>query len=88
MSKLQWYKAYAKGISISGPCVFDAPNFEKVEGAYCFGPVRQCACSKKSGFLNFIMGFLIKLTDPYFLIVRIISLCGVMPLLKGQNEIL
>ena len=68
---------------------FYAPNFEKFEGAYCFGPDRQCVCSKKnkSGFLNFIMVFLIKITDQYLLIFRTISLCGVMPLLKGQNEI-
>ena len=28
-----------------------------------------------------------KITDPYF-VIWIISLCGVMPLLKGHNEIL
>ena len=44
------------------PCY--APNFGKVEGAYCFGLVRL-----------------------FFFKVWIISLCGVMPLLKGHNDI-
>ena len=45
---------------------FMPPNFEKVEGAYCFGLVHAslhlCVCSKFSQIqlCNFIYGFLIK----------------------------
>ena len=39
--------------------LFYAPNFGKVEGAYCFGLVRPNT-KLKIGFLNFIDVFLIK----------------------------
>ena len=41
------------------------------------------------GFWNLMYGFLMKnIADPYFFLVRVISLSGVMPLWKHQNEIL
>ena len=46
---------------------FYAPNFEKVEKAYCFGLERPSVQKISKGFLNFIGGFLIK-TDPYFVL--------------------
>ena len=47
--------------TISHYCTFYTPNFEKVEGAYCFGLVRPSVRTKiKLGFLNFIDRFPIK----------------------------
>ena len=39
-----WSAVCDCGISWSYSLAFYARNFEKVEGAYCFGVVRVCAC--------------------------------------------
>ena len=52
-----------------------APNFGKVEGAYCFRLVCVCVGPLQN-----------KLR--YSFEIAYIPLCGVMPLLKGHNEIL
>ena len=74
-----------------------APNSGKVEGAYCFRLVRACvrpsvACPLQNllrySFEISYMDSSSKIIDTYFFKVWIIPLCGVMPLLKGHNEIL
>ena len=72
-----------------------APNFEKVEGHIALG--LSCPSVLPSDRLLQIKDRALKfyrwiphqkITDPYFFLIWIISLCGVMPLFKGQNEIL
>ena len=77
-------------------CCCYAPNFEEVDGAYWFrvvrASVRLCVRSSKTVHAR-VLKFHIwiphgKIVDArFFFLVRVISLSGVMPLWKNQNEI-
>ena len=76
--------------SVQERAVYYTPNCEEVEGAYCFGVVRASvtlfdACNISLTVLARVLKFHIgvhygKIVDQYFFfLVRVISLCGVMP---------
>ena len=71
---------------------FYAPNFEEVAGAYWFRVVCPCVRLWKTVHAR-VLKFHIwiphrKIAEPYLCLVRVISLSGVMPLWKNQNETL
>ena len=57
--------------------------FEKIGGAYCFWLVRTFVWHDFARVLNFHIWIPYgKVADPYFFHIRVMSLSGVMPLLK------
>ena len=71
--------------------LYYAPNFEEVVGAYWFRVVRVCVHSSKTVHARALKFHIWiphgKIADTRFFLVRVISLSGVIPLWKNQNEI-